>query len=127
MIELTVAAGVLGTVFLVTIPLLSRVRDTREQSQRRFIAQQEAANVLERLAARLADRPADDAVRESAAASPEARSLLPDVEIQVTPSDQADDAGLVRVTVAVSWLDDVGQQAAPVTLDAWLPLMEDQP
>ncbi|MGD9855537.1 MAG: hypothetical protein AB7U20_11375 [Planctomycetaceae bacterium] len=126
MIELTVAAGVLGTVFLVTMPLLSRVRDTRDEVQRRFIAQQEAANILERLASRTSDGPLDDAITQVSVASPEARSVLTNVEVVVTRAAEADDAGLARVSVAISWVNDAGERTAPVTLDAWFPLAEEQ-
>ncbi len=127
MLELTAAAAVLGTVFLVAIPLLSRVRDTREDARRRFIAQQEAANVMERLSLRAADGTLDDAVIQERTVSPETEAVLHDVDVSVTREEQPDDVGNVRVTVAISWLNNVGERTAPVSLDAWFPAAEEQP
>lgn len=127
MLELTVAASVLGMVFLVTIPLLTKVRDTREEAQRRFVAQLEAANTLERLSLRVADGTLDEAMSQNTSISSEAASVLPEGEIDITPAEQVDDVGNLQITVAVSWLDNAGQRVSPVSLDAWFPVSEQQP
>ncbi|MEZ6146513.1 MAG: prepilin-type N-terminal cleavage/methylation domain-containing protein [Planctomycetaceae bacterium] len=51
MLELTVAASLLGMVFVVTLPLLKHVRVSRDAAQQRFVAQQEVANLMEQIAA----------------------------------------------------------------------------
>ena len=127
LLELTVAAGLLGVLFLVTIPLLARVRDTREETQRRFLAQQEAANVMERLSLRAALGTIEDALARDVPVSPEAAAMLPQAKVSVSRTEQADEAGNLRVTVAVSWLSETGEHASPVSLDAWFPAPEVQP
>jgi type II secretory pathway pseudopilin PulG len=127
MVELTVAAGLLGMVFLAAIPLLGRVRETREDAQQRFLALQEASNAMEQLALDVADGAVPDDAGKALSVSAEARDLLPDVSLEATSREEPDDAGCVRVTVTVSWANDAGEPAVPVTLDAWLPVRKEQP
>jgi type II secretory pathway pseudopilin PulG len=127
MVELTVAAGLLGMVFLAAIPLLGRVRETREDAQQRFLAVQEAANAMEQLALDAADGAVPNAAGKGLAVSAEARDLLPEVTVEATSREEADDVGSVRVTVTVAWTNDAGEPADPVTLDAWLPVRKEQP
>lgn len=121
LVELSAAAGLLGTVFLVTLPLLKHVRTSRDASHQQFIAQQEAANIMERLAI----DPSSEAIDESLSVSPEATTHLPDADVSVTR--QSTENGLQRVTVTLSWTNEADEPAVPVTLTAWFPVKGAQP
>lgn len=121
MMELTVAATLLGTVFVVTLPLLKHVRISRDAAQQQFIAQQEAANLMEQLAAGHASEEAGDSITLSS----EAASLLTDADFTITREPTA--SNLQRVTVVVSWTNDAGERPRPATLTAWFPDPEETP
>ncbi len=121
MLELTVAATLLGTIFVVTLPLLKHVRTSRTAAEQQFIAQQEAANLMERLAI----DPLLEANDATATISPEAASHLLNADVTVTR--QPTNNGLDQVTVAVSWTNEAGEQPTPVTLMAWFPAEESTP
>ncbi len=121
MLELTVAATLLGTVFVVTLPLLKHVRVSRDAAQQQFIAQQEAANLMEQLAVNGSSDAADDAIT----ISPEAASHLHDADVTITR--EPEHINLQRVTVAVSWTNDSGERPVPVKLTAWFPTTRETP
>jgi len=121
LIELAVAATLLGTVFVVTLPLLKHVRVSRDAAQQQFIAQQEAANILERFSI----NPSSDAMVEMINISPEAASHLPDADATITV--QPTDDGLHQVTVSVSWVNASGDRPMPTKLSAWFSVSEETP
>ena len=121
LIELAAAAGLLGTVFLVTLPLIKRVRTSREASHQQLIAQQEAANIMERVAI----NPTSETLEEGVEISPEAASSLSDASVTITRQPAED--GLQQVTITLSWVDETGEPVLPVQLTAWFPAQGESP
>ncbi|MCA9024721.1 MAG: type II secretion system protein [Planctomycetaceae bacterium] len=121
MLELTVAASLLGMVFVVTLPLLKHVRVSRDAAQQRFVAQQEVANLMEQIAALGASAITD----ESLTISPEAASHLHDAQVAIAREPAEDN--LQQVTISLTWSDDAGQPVAPASLTAWFPVSEEMP
>ncbi len=121
MLELTVAAALLGTVFVVTVPLLKHVRVSRDAAEQQSVAQQEAANIMERLAVHGSSGAQDEMIT----LSPEAASHLPDGAVTITRAPIVE--GLQQVTLRVTWSNAVGNRPAPVTLTAWFPAEESRP
>ncbi|MCA9112416.1 MAG: type II secretion system protein [Planctomycetaceae bacterium] len=123
MLELTVAASLLGMVFVVTLPLLKHVRVSRDAAQQRFVAQQEVANLMEQIAAPATE--ASGVTDESLTISPEAASHLHDAQVAIAREPAEDN--LQQVTISLTWSDDAGQPVAPASLTAWFPVSEEMP
>lgn len=122
-LELVVTLVLLGTVATCAIPPLRAVQLQRREHDRRELALQEAANLLERFTVR-----GWEAVDPSAAAeltlSEEAAARLPEALLQVTvsSSDATTDTEPSRkaITVELSWKNAAGQQVQPVRLTTFL-------
>ncbi|MCA9075145.1 MAG: hypothetical protein KDA93_08935 [Planctomycetaceae bacterium] len=121
LVELAAAAGLLGTVLLVTIPIVKHVRTSRDAAGQQFLAQQETANIMERLAI----DPSANKTDETINISPEVANLLPDAEVTITR--QLGEDGLQQITVLLSWANEAGERSLPVTLTAWFPAQEPTP
>ena len=116
LIEVGVAGVLLLTTMAMTAQVLGRLAAERRAADRRREAVQEAAIVLERLAA----RPWAELTPESARAlrlSEPARRALPGGELAV---DIAEHDGLKRIRVAVRWPGRAGGPEAPARLTAWV-------
>ena len=126
LVEVIIAGSIIGVVFLATIPLLAHVRTVRLEADRRSIAWHEAANVMEQLAAKAQREPLTSAAATGLTLSP-AADRLPDAALEIaldpTPTSDAPMFG-TRVDVSIGWTTDVGEDAVPVTLSAWLPTKE---
>lgn len=120
LMEVLVAAAVIGSLFLVTIPLLSRIRAVRQEAERRMLAGQETANLMEAVAALAQQgeltREALDGLMLSSAAE-----RLPDaaVDVEMAPAE-APFFGR-QITVTVTWTSDAGPPAVATSLTAWFP------
>lgn len=114
------AAGIIGALFAVTIPLLSHVRVVRQEAERRMIAGEESANVMEAVAALARRASLTPQALEPLTLSPDARRL-PEGAIQIDLAEAAAPFLGQRVTVRVSWTNDVGEPAGPMVLTAWFP------
>lgn len=118
LMEVIVAAGLVGALFLMAIPLLGHVRLVRQEAERRMIAGEEAANALESVAA-LAQRGAlDQEALGRLELSPSA-ARLPDAALEVELGDVAPPFAGQQVTVRVSWMPETGIPAPPAILTAW--------
>jgi len=116
LIEVGVAGALLLVTMAMTAQALGWMAAERRAADRRREAVQEAANVLERLAA----RPWAELTPESARAlrlSGPARRALPGGELAV---DIAERDGLKRIAVTVRWRGRSGGPEAPARLTAWV-------
>lgn len=121
--EVIAAAGIISVLFLVAIPLLSQVQTVRGEAARQFLAQQEAENAMERLAA-LATR--GELTPQSAAAvtlSPLA-ATLPDASLAVRLDASSGELAGQQVRVVVRWTTDAAPRQRSATLTAWFPQSE---
>ena len=116
LIELIVAGALLLAAMAISAQFLGWLAAERRAADRRRAAIQEAAIVLERLAA----RPWAELTPESARAlrlSEPARRALPGGELAVDVSERD---GLKRIAVAVRWRGRSGGPEAPARLTAWV-------
>ncbi len=111
LIEMTIAATLLGVVFAVLGQFLARWEAARRSADDRTFALQTLECVLERAAAEPgADIPLP--------AETEVRLRSPQLEFD---RSSPDDAGLIAVRASLSWQNAEGQRVSPVTLTAWVP------
>ena len=120
LMEVIVAAGLVGALFVVTIPLLSQVRVVRQEAERRMIAGEETANAMEAVAALAQRGGLSREALEGVMLTPAARRL-PEASLDVELADADPPFDGQRVTVSVSWTADTGRRGDPVRLTAWFP------
>jgi hypothetical protein len=120
LVELTIAALLLGVAMTATVQILGWVAAERRSLERRQCAVQEAGNLMERLSARPWDRLPAAGVRDVTLSEP-ARRLLPGAELTVAV-DEPDRTGPVeskRIALRIRWRNRAGGWDAPVRLSAW--------
>ena len=126
LMEVVVAGSIVGVVFLATLPLLAHVRAIRQEADRRSIAWQEAANLMEQIAVTSMREPlTPESV--SGLTLGRASEALPDAALTVAVGPAptvADRLPAVRADVTIAWTNDVGENAEPVSLSAWFPAQE---
>jgi prepilin-type N-terminal cleavage/methylation domain-containing protein len=118
MIEIAVASLLLAIAMTVTVQVLGWVAAERRAVERRQCALGEAANILERLAARPWKGLTAEAVKR-VALSENARRTLPDAELTVGVNDSEREADARRIALAIRWRNRSGGWDAPVRLVAW--------
>lgn len=118
LMEIIVAAGLLGVIMLVTVPSLRWVSAGRRDAAQRQLAAQELANVMERLLARELSALTPEAIAAEEL-SAEAKARLPGGELRVTVTVADDSPPAKRVTAELRWRDSTGQTMAPIRLTAW--------
>jgi prepilin-type N-terminal cleavage/methylation domain-containing protein len=117
--EVAMAALMLGIAMTVTVQLAGWVAAERRSAGRRGRAVQEAANVMERLAALPWDRLTPETAAD-ASLSPAARQALPGGELKADVAAHDEDGGSRRIRVQVRWRDRSGKFEAPVRLTSWV-------
>ena len=118
LVELAVAAGMLGTLLVVCLQLLTATAAQRRAADQRQLAIFEVSNVLERITA----RPWSDLTPQALAAEkPSAAALvgLPEAELKVEATIPAAEANAKRITVSLRWQDRNNQFLPPVKLTTW--------
>ncbi|MGH7202422.1 MAG: type II secretion system protein [Planctomycetaceae bacterium] len=120
LVELIVAAILLGTLMLITVPTLKWASDQRRDAQKRQEAVEEAANLMERLTARPWDELTNENLQDVTLAE-ELRPQFPGAELEVAVQE-ADDAK--RIRILLHYADHAGRPTAPVRLTAWVQRQE---
>jgi type II secretory pathway pseudopilin PulG len=118
MMEIIVAAGLLGVIMLVTVPSLRWVSAGRRDAAQRQLASQELANIIERVLARESSTLTPESVATEEL-SAEAKARLPGGELKVTVTATDDSPPARRVSAELRWNDATGQTMAPLRLTAW--------
>ncbi|MGC8642592.1 MAG: hypothetical protein ACP5XB_22270 [Isosphaeraceae bacterium] len=121
LVELALSAAMLMIAMGLTVKVLGWVGVQRRNWERRQIAVQEAANVMERLTARPFESVTPESTRDIPL-SARARQSLPGVELKVDvrENDRAGGAGSKRVAIALRWQGRSGEWDAPVHLTSWI-------
>lgn len=114
LVEATVAIALMGAIVAALIPVLSRTTAIREQVDRREIALEAVANLLER-AATMPELSDERLLAISAEMIPDNRLPLPTWVVRVQP-----DSSMTRVEVTLSW-QHREQVRSSVSLVRWYP------
>jgi hypothetical protein len=118
LIELAVAATLVGTLLMLSLQLFSAALAQRRAADQRHCANLELGNVLERFAA----RPwAELSTAALAAEKPSAwaERQLPGAELKIDVATSPDQPDAKRITAALRWRDRSNQYLAPATLTTW--------
>jgi prepilin-type N-terminal cleavage/methylation domain-containing protein len=117
LVELMVAAALLGAIMVVCLQLLAATAQQRRHADQRRLALLEVENAMERLAA----RPWNELTPQTAAAqlSPSIRGRLPGAELKAEVTASAAEPLAKRIAVTLRWRDGSGQFTKPVTIVTW--------
>jgi Tfp pilus assembly protein PilV len=118
MVEVAITSLLLVIAMTVTLQVLGWVASERRAVDRRQYAIHEAANLMERLAARPWDQLTTGAVKDLAL-SELARQTLPGAELSVAAEETGEPIGAKRLSVRLRWRNRAGGWEAPVRLSAW--------
>ncbi|GDY07703.1 hypothetical protein LBMAG52_11890 [Planctomycetia bacterium] len=126
LLEMFVAAVVFGTALVTFLPMMQSVGFQQRLTGQRLLALREAENLLEEIAPQAWSELTQEFV-ESQSLSDEAKSRLPQCELDIDVSEPAEPAASKQVTVRVSWTPRSGQAPQSVRLAAWFFDTEGQP
>jgi type II secretory pathway pseudopilin PulG len=119
LLEIMLAAGLLGILMTVSVQMMRVMGDRQRAAERRAAALQTA----QALAEMLGNRPWDE-LTDSAAEKieiPESmRSHLPGATLSVTVNEESDPIAAKRVMLELRWKNPRGQSPAPVRLTTWV-------
>lgn len=117
--ELLVATVVLGTALTISAKLAGFSHAQYRSDAHRALALDEAANLMERIAA----LPADEITAERVAEfqlSESVTKALRDARLTIDVHDEPGDLPTRRVSLAIRWRNRGGQDDAPVRLTTWM-------
>ena len=117
-VEVLVACGLLAVLLALSVQLISVTAHARRASERRAIALEQAANIIERVRG----LPFPEITRERLAGielPPEVRQILPDAVAEVTMEEEPGDVAAKRVRVEVHWKGAAGTEP-PARLTYWV-------
>jgi prepilin-type N-terminal cleavage/methylation domain-containing protein len=118
LLELVVAAIVLGTILAVVLKFYAAMVAGELAARHRETAAREAANALERLWQAPYEQLTAEKVRQSRLGE-EVREGLPGGELAVEISEPDKEPGAKRIVVEVRWRERPNAPPAPVRLVAW--------
>jgi len=119
LLEALTAAALLLVVAALVVKITGFSHQERRAAARRLWAEQEAANLIERITARPYDQLSAARTSEFGL-SDAARQLLPDGELDVAVDEVSGPPRGRRIRVNVRWRNPAGQYDAPVRLTAWV-------
>jgi hypothetical protein len=118
-LEIVVATTLLAVIVGVSLQMFAAVRMARRESERRLVAIQETANVVERIAA-LPWSELDAQRLAEIKISPSVQEMLPDARLTVTLEPLATVPAARRVSVQISWAGPSGTEPIPTRIDYWI-------
>jgi hypothetical protein len=119
LLEITLAAGLLGILMTVSVQMLRVMGDRQRAAERRAAALQTVQALAETLGNMPWDELSDSAANEIAI--PESMSkYLPGAKLSVTVNDESEPIVAKRVMLELHWNNPRGQSPAPVRLTTWV-------
>lgn len=126
LIEALAAAAVLMVVTGLVVKTVGWSVVERRAAARRLWAQQEAANIMERVTARPYAELTSDAA-EDVELSAAAGRMLPDGQLDVSIEDATGALPARKINVSIHWRNPAGEHVSPVRLTAWVFDRGEQP
>jgi Tfp pilus assembly protein PilV len=119
LLEAVVAFGLLAVLITVCLQMLAATAAARRAAEQRAVALQEAANIVERIAAAPWDQISTERLAEVGLSS-SVREILPGARVELTV-EASNDAGPPgkHVELEISWTNAGGGSDTPVRLGYW--------
>lgn len=118
LVELAAATALLGTMLLIMVPAVGWIAHERQSLDRRAVALQEAANLLDELTSLPWAAITPERVQASRM-SAEAEAILSPAKLEIALDEPADDPAAKRLCVTLRWQGSHGLDDGPVRLTAW--------
>lgn len=118
LVEVFVALTVVAALFALVIQMVTSTARERRATERRAIALEQAANLLERASAIPFEKVSEVTLRE-VAVSDEAGQLLPGIDVRWTVAEDGSEVPVKRVQVELTWRATHGRSDSPVRLVTW--------
>ncbi len=119
LVEMVVAGIVLGVVMTVSLQLLAATSRQQRYAERRQLAAEELANLMERLSAAPYET-LDGAAQESWTLSDAVTAHLRDAELGIDIQSTGDDLGGKQISLSLRWRDAGDVMVTPVRLTTWV-------
>jgi hypothetical protein len=119
LMEVVVACGLAAVLMAVSVQMLTLMATQRRDVERRAIAQQEAANLIERVASIPFEQLTPDSL-QSLTIDPEVARLLPAAKASLSLAAEPGPTPAKRVAVEVSWIGVGKRRELPVRLTSWV-------
>jgi len=118
LLETTVAIVILAAAFVAVAHTMAAMAAQRRTAERRTLAQQEVANLMERIYILPADEITEKKMAELELSTP-CRERLPEAELEA-PVDLVDgNPPAKRISIQIEWTGHGGARSQPVRLTAW--------
>jgi hypothetical protein len=118
LLEITLAAGLLGVLMTVSVQMLRVMGDRQRAAERRATALQAAQALAEQLENRPWDQLTANAADEISIPEVVARHL-PGAKLSVTVTEESEPVVAKRVQLELQWNGPRGQPVAPIRLTTW--------
>jgi len=118
LLEVVIASGLAAVLAMLFAQALSSVALERRHVERRAIALQEAANIVERVAALEWSQITSEGVTDIGL-SPEIEHILPAAAAHLSVEEQPGEVPAKQVRVEIQWQGAAGQPEPPVRLSYW--------
>ena len=119
LLECIVAFGLLAVMATVCVQMLSLTSAGQRATERRAIALQEAANIMERVTAVSWSEISTERLGEVHLA-PDVIRILPDATLELSVEPSVDDGPAGKhISLAIRWKNPAGDPESPVRLDYW--------
>jgi hypothetical protein len=119
LLEVVVGCGLLAVLLAVCVQLLSVTALERRDIERRAIAMEEAANLIERVAAMPYTDITPEALKKIKL-SPDVEQILPGGSAQLSVDAEEGEVPAKRVHVAIQWSTPAGTTETPARLTYWV-------
>ncbi len=118
LVEVFVALAILAALFVLVIQMVSTTARERRANERRAIALEHAANLLDRASIIPYEQLSAESLREITT-STNAGQLLPESDVCWTVDEDSSEVPAKRVGVELTWRATHGRSDAPVRLVTW--------
>ncbi len=118
LIEVFVALTILAALFALVIQMVSTTARERRATERRAIALEHAANLLERASVISFEELSEQSLRD-VAGSANAGQLLPESNIRWMVEEEGSEVPAKRVAIEMTWRAPHGRSELPVRLVTW--------
>lgn len=119
LVEVFVACTILAALFALVVQMVSTTSQERRATERRAIALEQAANLLERIS-EIPFEQLSVELLDDVALPDDAARLLAENEVRWTVEDQRSELPTKRVQIELVWHAPHGRPDAPVRLSAWV-------
>ena len=120
MAELVAATALFSVITLLLVPVIGGVAEVREEAARHQLAVLEAANLMERIAARRKYGPPSQQQLDALSLSTSVRERLTEPQLEIVVGETAGSPPARPLSIEISWENRHGERGVPVRVVTFL-------